>query len=232
MMRFVVLLFSVFLSLTVMAQSYDWKLAKESESLGIKVFTSEVEGSNLDAFKGEMVVKEQLWRLLALLNDIKKAPKWVENCKSMELLEQKSEKEAIFYTVNHVPWPLLNRDLVSRVKTHVDEQTHAVTLNISAVAGVVDKKEKLVRIPMLKGFWRFIPVSKDEIKVIYQVHADPGGDIPAWLANAVAVNNPFNTLKNMQKMLKTNDFKQNPPTGVSQTPPKSLVFNEYQNPHK
>lgn len=68
---------------------------------------------------------------------------------------------------------------------------------------------------MLKGFWRFIPEKEGRIKVIYQIHADPGGDIPSWLANAVAVDSPFNTLKNMLKMLKNNDFKQTPPAGIS-----------------
>lgn len=195
------------------AQNYNWKLAKEDKKLGIQVFTSEVEGSNLDAFKGEMLVKDELWRLLALLNDAQKAPLWIENCKSMKLIEQKSEKEAIYYTVNRVPWPLQNRDLVSLVKTSINQSTRIVTLNINNVGGVVAKKEKLVRIPMLKGFWRFIPKKEGRIKVIYQIHADPGGDIPSWLANAVAVDSPFNTLKNMLKMLKDNNFKQTPPAG-------------------
>lgn len=204
------------------AQNYNWTLAKEDKNLGIQVFTSEVSGSNLDAFKGEMVVKDELWRLLALLNDTQKAPLWIENCKSMKLVEQKSEREAIYYTVNHVPWPLQNRDLVSLVKTSIDNSTHTVTLDINNVEGVVAKKEKLVRIPMLKGFWRFIPKKAGRIKVVYQIHANPGGDIPSWLANAVAVDSPFKTLKNMLKMLKSNDFKQTPPAGFSMGEAKQI----------
>lgn len=215
LLKLSVLALFVSVSSVSFAQNYNWKLAKEDKTLGIQVFTSEVEGSNLDAFKGEMLVKDKLWRLLALLNDTQKAPLWIENCKSMKLIEQKSEKESIYYTVNRVPWPLQNRDLVSLVKTSIDQSTRIVTLTINNVDGVVAKKEKLVRIPMLKGFWRFIPKKSGRIKVVYQMHAEPGGDIPSWLANAVAVDSPFNTLKNMLKMLKSNNFKQTPPTGFS-----------------
>lgn len=215
LVRLSALIFFISASSMSLAQNYNWTLAKEDKKLGIQVFTSEVSGSNLDAFKGEMVVKDELWRLLALLNDTKKAPLWIENCKSMRLIEQKSEKQAMFYTVNRVPWPLQNRDLVSLVSTSIDQSTHIVTLNITNIDGVLAKKDKLIRIPMLKGFWRFIPEKEGRIKVIYQIHADPGGDIPSWLANAVAVDSPFNTLKNMLKMLKNNDFKQTPPAGIS-----------------
>lgn len=220
-------LFVVFnaVSLLSLAENYQWELAKEDKERGIRIFTSQVAGSNLDAFKGEMIVEDKLWRLLALLNDTQKAPKWVENCKSMQLVKKINDKESIFYTINHAPWPLLDRDLVSRVKTSVDPTTHVVTLYISAVDGMVDTKEKLVRIPMLTGFWRFIPKPEGKIKVVYQVHADPGGDIPSWVANAVAVDNPFNTLKNMLKMLKNGDFEQTPPAGVSTQAPKQLEEN-------
>ena len=56
----------------------------------------------------------------------------------------------------------------------------------------------VVRIPYLDGFWLLEKIDDNKTKVTYQVHADPGGTIPAWLANATAVNNPYETLRNMR----------------------------------
>ena len=61
-----------------------------------------------------------------------------------------------------------------------------------------------MRIPYLSGYWLLEKQGANRTKVTYQVHADPGGSIPHWLANATAVNNPYETLKNMKKQLKNN----------------------------
>lgn len=208
-MHYFIVLFILLLSaLKAQASPYQWQLAKQDHQHNIKIFTSKVEHSNLDAFRGEMLIKEKLWRLLALLNDTAQAPKWIHNCENMRLLEQKNSHQAIYYSVTRAPWPLLNRDAVSLVRTEIEPHSGIVTLTMQAVNNVISKQKKHVRIPMLKGFWRFVPMPKQTIKVIYQMHADPGGDIPAWVANALVVDIPYNTLKNMRKMLKTNDFKQ------------------------
>ncbi len=205
-------IFIAFIS-TINAHSddYNWALAKEDKALQIRVFTSKVAHSKLAAFRGEMLVKEQLWRLLALLNDSEKAPMWLHNCELVRLIEQKNDNQATYYSITHAPWPLLNRDLVSLVSTHIDDNSGIVTLNIQAQKNRLPKQKNRVRIPMLKGFWQFIPMPKQQIKIIYQIHADPGGDIPAWLANAVVVDTPYHSLKNMRKMLQTNNFKQSVP---------------------
>jgi hypothetical protein len=37
------------------------------------------------------------------------------------------------------------------------------------------------------------------VEVTYEVHADPGGNLPAWVINMFLVDTPFNDLKNLQK---------------------------------
>jgi len=46
-----------------------------------------------------------------------------------------------------------------------------------------------------------VPIGEYKTSVTYQVHADPGGAIPVWLANATAVDTPYDTLKNLRDYL-------------------------------
>jgi hypothetical protein len=41
------------------------------------------------------------------------------------------------------------------------------------------------------------------VLVAYQIHADPGGSIPGWLANATVVDTPFKTLKNLRSTIQS-----------------------------
>ena len=63
------------------------------------------------------------------------------------------------------------------------------------------KKEDLVRIPSIKGYWLFEKLGAQKTKITYQVLANPGGSIPSWIANAGTVDSPFNTLKSLRKRL-------------------------------
>jgi hypothetical protein len=39
------------------------------------------------------------------------------------------------------------------------------------------------------------------VDVTFQMHADPGGAIPKWLANQTVVDTPFKTLQALRKRL-------------------------------
>jgi hypothetical protein len=54
-------------------------------------------------------------------------------------------------------------------------------------------------VAQVDGFWKFTPKGADQIEVTYQVHTEPGGDVPSWLANKFVVDAPFNTLKALRE---------------------------------
>lgn len=47
--------------------------------------------------------------------------------------------------------------------------------------------------PYLKARYRFIPVAKNKTKAIYEGHADPGGLLPKWIVNMVALETSLYT---------------------------------------
>lgn len=181
-----------------------WQLEKEDEERGIRVFTREVEGSDLKAFRGEMSFKTTLTAPVALIEDTKRAPEWMHNCGVVEIIDDIKPGEAISYMITKAPWPVSDRDTVVHSLATQDPKTLAVRVDVEARNDVFPANDDYIRITTMKGFWSFTPNSEGLVDIVYEVHAEPNGGLPSWLANSVVVDTPYNTMKNMQKLL-TND---------------------------
>ncbi len=62
----------------------------------------------------------------------------------------------------------------------------------------------MVRIPKSTGFWTITPISENQTKLEYQMHVEPGGYVPAWLANLKIVDTPFTFLYNLREHIENN----------------------------
>jgi hypothetical protein len=63
----------------------------------------------------------------------------------------------------------------------------------------IPEEKGFVRVAQVEGFWKFVPKGADQTEVTYQVHTEPGGSVPSWLANKFVVDAPFNTLKALKE---------------------------------
>lgn len=197
--------FFTFFTQTATAKSA-WELEKVEEDYQLKIYTREVGNSDLKEFKGEMFVDAKLSTIVALLNDDKAAPEWMNKCENFEVLERLEDNHLIIYFVNGAPWPVSDRDAVISSKLTQDPESLAVRIDVKALTGYLPKNDDYVRIPRMIGFWEFIPQASGKVLVRYQVHAEPGGSLPAWLANSVVVDTPYNTMTNMLEMLKREKY--------------------------
>jgi ribosome-associated toxin RatA of RatAB toxin-antitoxin module len=184
-------------SLNMIAQDIDWKLRKDKK--GIMVYTRSVEGSLLDEFKGVTTIHASVDQLVSTLRDVAQYLEWIPDCASVELHDM-AEEEHVHYMEMKAPFPVSNRDGYYRYRYSVQEGN--VKVEIEALPEFRPEIKGLVRIPYSSGYWLFEPVSDQQTRVTYQVHADPGGSIPAWLTNAAVVDNPFQTLLNLRDLLK------------------------------
>lgn len=187
------------LSQVVVADA-EWRLDKEDEKRGIKVFTRSVEGTSLREFKGTMSIKSSLTAFIALMADGKRATQWMHNCESFEFLKHVVPGVSYSYVVTGAPWPVKDRD--AYVLSQVSQQDDmTINVKLEAMPEYGEETKKFVRIPYMAGSWKFAPAEDGLVDVTYQVHADPGGSLPNWLSNMVVLDTPYNTLKNMQKLV-------------------------------
>jgi hypothetical protein len=175
-----------------------WQLEAHDDDKDIKVFTREVEGSELKEFKGITHIKASVNAFVALLKDDQEATNWMHNVIVFDVKERISDEEIIVYTVNEAPWPVTDRDAYIRSIMTADANG-AVTSVIKAEPDYGELDEEYVRMPSVDGAWTFTPQADGMVEVVYQVHANPGGSLPDWLVNAIVVETPMETLSNLHE---------------------------------
>ena len=181
--------FTVLMAAT--AQAEDWQVAKDEGA--IKVSLTDVAGSKYKAYRGETVINASIAKLRGLQEDVAGACAWVHECKSQKLLKHEGNK-AWTYTQFNTPWPVTPRDSVLEVTTEQGADG-SLTRKLEGQPKYIPEEQGFVRVAQVEGFWKFLPLGADRTQVTYQVHTEPGGSVPSWLANKFVVDAPFNTLK-------------------------------------
>lgn len=193
-----------FLFCSASTQAADWEMARNTD--GITIETRAIEGEGLKEFRGRTTVNARLSSLVALLYDIEQAPQWMHDNEGLTYDEVISERDRWIYVVNGAPWPLRTRDAYIHVVTTQDPDSKAIFLDITAHPQRKVAHKKRVRIQRMRGGWLFEPNENKTIDVTYAMFIDPGGSVPKALANMVVVDNPYNTIAGMLRMLATGDY--------------------------
>ncbi|MFI5157556.1 MAG: START domain-containing protein [Sphingobacteriales bacterium] len=195
------LLFKV---LPASAQS-DWTFNSKNE--GIKIYTSIVPNSKIKAIKVECDYKATPSQFVAVLLDIKNSPEWLYHTKFCKVFKQVSPQDLYYYSEVTLPWPAENRDFVSHLTVSQNPITKVVLVNGPAVPGFIPVKSDIVRVAHSGSQWEITPLNNDEIRVIYTLHVDPGGALPAWLINMFATEAPTQIFKNLKTELQKSAYK-------------------------
>jgi len=147
-------------------------------------------------------VNSSLSQLVAVLLDVKTAPEWVYSTKSCVLLKQVSPSELYYYSEVTIPWPASNRDFIAHLITVQESQTKVVTVYGPTAPDLVPVKKDIVRVRRSEGKWVLTPTAHHTVKIVYTLHVDPGGNIPAWLVNMFATKGPHESFKSLKVQLK------------------------------
>lgn len=180
--------------LASVAQAEDWQVAKDQD--GIKVSLSEVAGSKYKAYRGVTTIKASMAKVRGLQEDVAGACAWIHECKSQKVLKHEGD-QSWTYTQFNTPWPVTARDSVLHITTS-EAADGSVTRKLEGVPNYIPEEKGFVRVAQVEGFWKLVPKG-DLIEVTYQVHTEPGGSVPSWLANKFVVDAPFNTLQALKQ---------------------------------
>lgn len=182
-----------------------WDLAKDED--GIKVWLRDVAGSDMQEYRGVTDAKCRLASLVAMLKDPAGYPDWLHNATRGEMVKTESESIAYPHVYFGMPWPTDDRDMVFKAEVSQDPQTLAVRVKMTATPDLVPEVPDYVRIPVSSGGYLFTPKEGGKVEIDYQLHVEPGGSLPGWLVNALAVDTPFNSLKHMRDLAAGTKYK-------------------------
>ncbi len=201
----VFVLFGLLLLLHLPAARADWQLRDVPKNSVVSVYTRSIEGSEFKAFKGVVEVSADITTVLSVLRDYASYPQWYHNNVETKVIDPTSSGEPLIYAVTEAPWPLADRDSVTRVSVEADDVDASSDASVAGVPKFVRLKvtaepdgyplqKGRVRIPELNGSWQLESVDEETTLVTFSMAADPGGEVPAFVANSVVIEMPLKTL--------------------------------------
>lgn len=191
------------------ATAQDWELAREAEDRGdVTVYVKPVPGNPLKAFKGIIEVPQPMLSVMAVMGDIERYPDWVFQCSGVEMRPDEWGRDVIRILIQGI-WPVSDRDGVARSTITQDPDSLAITIHSRDAEGVLPPQDGYVRLPRLDNTFLFEPLEDGWTRITFETFVDPGGYIPAWLANLVATQAPTYSLTRMAELLKEERYKMN-----------------------
>jgi hypothetical protein len=117
------------------------------------------------------------------------------------MVKKNNAYDFIYYSETHMPWPLTNRDAIIHLQIRTDSLPKFLIVTGKSVEGFVPEFPSRVRVPHYEATWKVTMPASDQLRINYLVEVDPGGSIPAWVANMFAEKGPFGSFSNLAGQL-------------------------------
>ena len=147
----------------------------------------------------------------AVIRDISSMPEYMFLCKEAELINTADMKSAgdviYFHTLTDMPFPVSNRDAVTKALWSVDKSTGAIYCHAEGIKTTYKQKKDVVRMPLSIIDCTLIPRGADKTEVIYQVLGDPGGKLPSFLVNMLTNDYGIKTIAGLRQMVTKDKFR-------------------------
>lgn len=182
-----------FLSSNASSQG-DWTL--EKSEAGIKVYTRAIAGSQYRSFKAIATIRAPFDAVECIIRNTDSYAKWFAYTKRAELLTE-THNEKLVYIETTFPWPFSNEDMIYKISFPPGKSEMKIVLR-----GVPDYRPPVNGVNRMHGANGYLQLINhgDATEVIYAMHSELGGNIPAWLANQNIYELPLKTLTNLRGM--------------------------------
>ncbi len=161
-----------------------WTLVSDRND--IQVYMKHRDESRLKTFRGitRFTLNDE-YSLVALLNDYPSFPKWLHFVDSAEEFGRTSPLDRQLRFTTQLPWPLADREAVLRAKVTQTLGTDPESVMITLInqPDSLPPNNNYIRFPEMTGLLGFTRLGNHEVEMTYELILDPGGYIPAWIAN-------------------------------------------------
>ncbi len=171
-----------------------WELKRDRRD--IQVYTRDVAESPFDAVRAVTELDGvSLSALVALIEDYEACPNWADRCAESYLLRRISATESLVYTNNDMPFPVRDRDAITRVVWNQDPQSLEVSMSSVAAPEELEEMDGRLRLREVAVKWFFTPLGDGRVRVVNEAHINPGSALPGWVTNMLLVDTPYETLR-------------------------------------
>lgn len=182
-----------------------WQLTQDKD--GIQIFTRDTPGSDFESFKATARLDAPLASVIAVMNTPSSCMDWVHGCEQAYNLKIKNFNDRIAYSINNLPWPVEDRDYVLEITTHAEPKTGDIIIRMHTRNDIKPVSPDFVRVTDSDTFYRFHAVDATHTDVTWIQHTDPNGSLPSWLVNRLLVDIPYESLRNLNKLVASKPYQ-------------------------
>lgn len=166
-----------------------WKFSSEKDN--VKIYTKEVSGS-MPIVRGDTVLEAGL--TLEQVSAICLSPGarviWDERFDSAEIKQRFSHHGILFHSKMKGTWPVSGRDIAGT--SVVEANNHELIISMSSVVDpLIPEISSHVRANLMAAGWVLKTLEDGKISIIYIVHIDLAGSIPASFVKIVQLQTPL-----------------------------------------
>lgn len=206
-MKYFIILF--FVSFNTWSIETKWKAVKGAKE--IEVYSGEVKGMDVVAFRGVSIIDAPIKNVASVLYDMSRKKEWMHNLKESRIVRYTGDLERIEYNQTDTPWPLDPRDFVYKAKVSISNDKNSVRLDINSVDEPTipaRSNENIIRGELKESVYRLESLEDGKkTKIDVEILADPKGDVPKWLVNIFQRMWPINTINGIKREVSREDFK-------------------------
>lgn len=174
-----------------------WELQSERE--GIRIYTRSVHGTSLKQIRAVTVVNAPMSAVMQVLTDYDNYKSWMNNIQESYVMEEMRDSVAVIYEYEDAPWPVQNRFRVQEMTLHLGSDVSTLVFKSIPDESIV--RNDAIQMEHHEGWWRVSQISDSNCQIEFMLDGDPGGYVPAWLVNYMAVDAPFRTLSNLRNRI-------------------------------
>ena len=198
-----------FIGISFNARGGDWEKIKETD--GVTVYSREVPGSPVMAFKGNGVVDAPIAKVASAIFDPMRAKEWVQNLEETRRVRWITPEEFLQYDHIGTPIVMKDRDFVSNVKMKVDSAQKSVVFEYHSTIDSELPETKYVRGELTHSVFILTSIEDGKkTKIEGEIHADPKGSVAKWIVNFFQQQWPVTTLNSLRKQVAKTDIQIDP----------------------
>ncbi|MED5432288.1 MAG: START domain-containing protein [Pseudomonadota bacterium] len=203
-------------SLAAQSSASQWVLVTDRDD--IQVYRQDDDRSRLKTFRGVGMVSVTDFNAIgALMDDYDAVASFMHMVSEIRDLHRESPYQRDVYVTTRLPWPVKDRDAPLRVTFYQEPGSYDLVMPFTLNSAAFPEQQDYVRMPQMEGYYRFEPISPGKVEVTIEVILDPGGAVPAWLANIILRDIPYFSLRRLRRVVNQPRF-QGISHGYYQTP--------------
>ena len=196
----------VFTLSTVVQSKDDITWLKVGIDRGITVWSRDRTDMVLPELRADGKIEGELFHVLAVILDNKRAPEWIPNCIESREIKRVNSKTTLVYSVTNFPWPVSYLDSVVESTREIVKRGSEYRISMSAKPKLMPLIPGRVRIPYSEIYFQLKKVDEKIIEIEYGLNVDPGGMLPDWIIRSTIKNTLSETIRSLEAQVqKTKD---------------------------